>query len=101
MARAEIVITNGDNESAIYEQEVFENEDAIRDGYCRFKDILSERGDFLLGATVQRDFDNNLTAEIRVRIGPLPFWSKEYLAERGLRYAPTSTAHKNEGGIAS
>lgn len=88
MARTEIIINSGKPDNVVFEEMVIEGPNAIKEGYKRFLEIIDSRADWLLAASVKRDFDDNMHIEIGMRIGPWPFWSKEYLQEHKIgKYA--------------
>lgn len=87
MYRAEILVTSG-SEQGVHDVEYFEGEHAIREGYQYFKNAIETRADWLERATVSRDFEGFMRAEIQLRIGPQPFWSETYLQKKKLgKYA--------------
>lgn len=81
MASAEIIVSTGISGGAVFEHKFLDGPTAISDGHDRFREILSQRGDWLLQACIARDFNDNLLVNIRLRIGPLPYWDDEYLKE--------------------
>ena len=97
MARTEIRYFAGSKDNnhriihgeQIIEPEIFEGQNAISEGYARFKEIIKdERTEWLLHASVRRDFEDNMSVDITLRIGPEPYWSEEYLKSHGLgKYA--------------
>lgn len=75
MATANILVHNGEpSDNGIFQQEYLAGPDAIDDGYARFKEIIDVGADWLVSATVIRDFADNLLVDITMR-------SDEYMAK--------------------
>ena len=83
MARAEVILTSGVG-GMVFDIVNFAGEAAISEGYRFFMDTVESRADWLVGASAKRDFAENLSCVINLRIGPWPKWSEEYLKKHDL-----------------
>lgn len=74
MAKSEINIIGASRDEDLHlikgevlvDAEILIGDDAISEGYDRFKQLVSDNAGSLLQASVKRDFEDNLTVEIFV-----------------------------------
>jgi hypothetical protein len=78
MEKAEILIHSGQN-GEIFEKFNIEGAGAIRAGYKYHEKVREDRADWFEGSTVIRDFNDRLTVDMRMRIGPIPRWREDQL----------------------
>ncbi len=79
MQHAEIQVASGFPEGEAFSElcREFDGPDAIRVGYRYFMKLIEDRADWLLFGEAKRDFDDNLTAQVTLRIGPLNHSAKQ------------------------
>lgn len=82
MAQYEIVVSSGMPDGVEFDRFVDDSPTAVEDGYQRVKELIDSRAGNLLGASITRDFDDNLTGHITLQIGPPLRRTKEYLLEK-------------------